>query len=96
MNKYLLKLYVTGDSPRSERAIANLQRICQERLGDQYELTIIDILEQPQLAEEDKVLATPMLVKQSPPPRRHVIGDLSNTEQLLLGLNLRPDGNPAK
>ncbi|HXG64108.1 MAG TPA: circadian clock KaiB family protein [Blastocatellia bacterium] len=94
MNKYLLKLYVTGNSPRSERAIANLRRVCQERLAGQYELVIIDILESPQLAEEDRVLATPMLIKQLPPPQRHVIGDLSNTEQLLLGLDLQPDVTP--
>ena len=90
MNKYLLKLYITGHTPRSERAIANLQRICEEELGGQYEMVVIDILERPQLAEDEKILATPMLIKQLPPPLRRVIGDLSDTEKVLLGLEVRP------
>jgi circadian clock protein KaiB len=89
MNKYLLKLFITGQSPRSERAIANLRRICDEELKGQYEVVIIDTLERPQLAEEENVLATPMLIKQLPPPLRRIIGDLSDTEQVLLGLDLQ-------
>jgi circadian clock protein KaiB len=90
MNKYLLKLYITGHTPRSERAIANLQRICEEELGGQYEMLVIDILERPQLAEDEKILATPMLIKQLPPPLRRIIGDLSDTDKVILGLDLQP------
>lgn len=89
MNKYLLKLFITGQTPRSERAIANLRRICEEELKGQYEIVIIDTLERPQMAEEENVLATPMLIKQLPPPLRRIIGDLSDTEQVLLGLDLQ-------
>jgi len=90
MGKYLLKLYVTGKTPRSERAIANLKAICEEELNNQYELIIIDVLERPQLAEEEKILATPTLIKQLPPPLRRIIGDLSDKEKVLLGLDLLP------
>jgi circadian clock protein KaiB len=90
MNKYLLKLYITGHTPRSERAIANLQRICEVELGGQYEMVVIDILERPQLAEDEKILATPMLIKQLPPPLRRIIGDLSDTDRVILGLDLQP------
>ncbi len=86
---YLLKLYVTGSSPRAEVAIANLRRICEQELDGQYDLQIIDVLEQPQVAEDDKILATPTLIKQLPPPLRRVIGDLSDKEKVLLGLEVR-------
>jgi circadian clock protein KaiB len=92
-SKYLLKLYVTGTSPRTERAISNLRRICEDDLRGQYELEIIDVLEQPQVAEDDRILATPTLIKQLPPPLRRVIGDLSDKDKVLLGLEVRP--NPA-
>ncbi|MCX8027689.1 MAG: circadian clock protein KaiB [Thermodesulfovibrionales bacterium] len=92
MSKYLLKLYVTGRTPRSERAISNLKRICEEELQGQYEMVIIDVLERPQLAEEEKILATPTLIKQLPPPLRRIIGDLSDTEKVLLGLDILPFG----
>jgi circadian clock protein KaiB len=88
---YLLKLYVTGTSPRAELAVANLRRICEQELRGQYELQIIDVLEHPQLAEDEKILATPTLIKQLPPPLRRVIGDLSDKEKVLLGLEVRPD-----
>jgi circadian clock protein KaiB len=87
---YLLKLYVTGKTPRAELAIANLRRICEEELRGQYELQIIDVLEHPQLAEDDKILATPTLIKRLPPPLRRVIGDLSDKDKVLLGLEVRP------
>lgn len=90
MNKYILKLYITGRTPRSERAIANLERICEEELRSQYEMVIIDVLERPQLAEDERILATPMLIKQLPPPLRRIIGDLSDTEKVILGLDLQP------
>jgi circadian clock protein KaiB len=70
-------------------AIANLRRICEQELDGQYQLEIIDVLEHPQLAEDDRVLATPTLIKQLPPPLRKVIGDLSDKEKVLLGLELR-------
>lgn len=93
---YLLKLYVTGKTPRAEVAIANLRRICDEELHSEYELQIIDVLEQPQLAEDDKILATPTLIKRLPPPLRRVIGDLSDKEKVLLGLELqRGDDAPS-
>jgi circadian clock protein KaiB len=90
MSKYLLKLYITGYTSNSERAIANLRRICQEELNNQYEMQIIDVLETPQKAEDDKILATPTLIKQLPPPLRRIIGDLSDTEKVLVGLDLEP------
>jgi len=82
-------LYVTGSSPRAETAIANLRRICEEELRGQYTLEIIDVLEHPEMAESDRILATPTLVKQLPPPLRRVIGDLSDKDKVLLGLEVR-------
>jgi circadian clock protein KaiB len=90
---YLLKLYVTGTSPRAETAIANLRRICEQELRGQYDLQIIDVLENPQVAEDDKILATPTLIKQLPPPLRRVIGDLSDKDKVLFGLEVRREAN---
>ncbi|HEX9310656.1 MAG TPA: circadian clock KaiB family protein [Gemmatimonadaceae bacterium] len=90
LSKYLLKLYVTGTSARTSVAIANLQRICEQELEGRYELEIIDVLESPQIAEDEKILATPTLIKQLPPPLRRVIGDLSDKDKVLLGLEVRP------
>ncbi|MEB3886747.1 circadian clock KaiB family protein [Lyngbya sp. CCY1209] len=90
MNKYLLKLYITGNTLKSQRAIANLIRICDHELTDQYELKIIDVLEQPELAENEKILVTPTLIKQLPQPIQRIIGDMSNTDKVLLGLDLVP------
>ena len=87
--QYILKLYITGRSPRAERAIANLQRLCQEELEGCYQLEIIDVVEHPQLAEDERILATPTLIKQLPPPLRRVIGDLSDRDKVLLGLDVR-------
>jgi circadian clock protein KaiB len=93
---YILTLYVSGQTPRSVHAIANLRRICDEELRGQYELQIIDVLEQPQLAEDEKILATPTLIKRLPPPLRRVIGDLSDKEKVLFGLEVTPARtNPA-
>lgn len=89
MNKYLLKLYVAGETPRSEQAISNLKKICQEDLCGMYEMRIIDILERPQLAEDEKILATPTLIKELPLPVRRIIGDLSDKEKVLVGLDLQ-------
>lgn len=86
--KYLLKLYITGQTPRSLRAIESLRRICEEELDGGYEMIVIDVLERPQLAENEKILATPTVVKELPVPMRRLIGDLSDTERVLLGLDL--------
>lgn len=90
MNKFKLRLYVTGKTPKSERAISNLKEICERDLKGLYELQIIDVLESPQLAEDEKILATPTLIKDLPPPLKRIIGDLSNSEKVLLGLDLSP------
>ncbi len=90
MSQYLLKLYIMGDSSKSQRAIANIFRICREELSGLYTVEIIDVLEQPQLAEQDKILVTPTLVKQLPPPLQRIIGDMSNTQKVLLGLDVIP------
>lgn len=88
MNKYQLKLFITGQTIRSGRAITNLRRILEKELGMGYELIIIDVLEQPQDAEHEKILATPTLIKEFPPPVRRIIGDLSDTKRVLQGLEL--------
>ena len=80
---------MTGASSRTGTAIANLRRICEQELEGQYELEIIDVLEFPEMAEDEKILATPTLIKSLPLPLRRVIGDLSNTEKVLLGLEVR-------
>ncbi len=81
---------MTGASSRSATAIANLKRICEQELAGQYELEIIDVQQFPDLAEDEKILATPTLIKSLPLPLRRVIGDLSNTEKVLLGLEVQP------
>lgn len=83
-------------TPRTQRAITNLRRICEEDLARQYELHVIDVLENPQLAEDDRILATPTLIKQLPLPLRRVVGDLSDRDKVLLGLEVQaaPASNP--
>ncbi len=93
MGKYVLKLYVTGHTPQSRRAISNLHRLCETELKDQYEMRVIDVLEHPQLAENERIIATPTLIKNLPPPLRRIIGDLSDTGRVLLGLDLAPLSN---
>lgn len=88
MSKYILKLYITGKTARSERAIQYLKEICATKLGDKYELNIIDVLEFPEEAEKDKILATPTLIKALPPPVKRIIGDLTDKEKVLIGLDL--------
>ena len=87
--KYELKLFVVGNSRRSELAIANIRELCEKELNGMYELTVIDILEQPQLAEDEKILATPTLVKEMPSPARRIIGDLSDAKRVLFVLDLK-------
>jgi circadian clock protein KaiB len=93
MGKYLLKLYITGRTPQGNRAIANLQRICQAELDGQYEMEVIDVIEDPQAAEDARIIATPTLIKALPPPLRRIIGDLSNKEKVLIGLDLSSPGD---
>jgi len=85
MASYQLKLYITGKTPRSEAALRNLREICEKELKGDYEITVIDVLENPQLAEEEKIMATPTLIKELPPPLRRIIGDLTDREKALLG-----------
>ena len=84
-----LRLYVAGQTPKSIAAFANLKKICDEYLTGQYHIEVVDLLKQPQLASGDQILAIPTLVRKLPEPIRKIIGDLSDTERVLVGLNLR-------
>jgi circadian clock protein KaiB len=86
---YLLRLYVAGQTPKSVLAFTNLKRICEDHLQGRYEIEIIDLLENPQLARGDQILAVPTLVRRLPEPIKKIIGDLSNTERVLVGLDLQ-------
>lgn len=88
--KYTLRLYVAGISPRSTMAVENVRRICEEHLQGRYRLEIIDIYQQPTLAKGEQIIAAPTLVKKLPLPLRKIIGDMTNEERLLVGLDLRP------
>jgi circadian clock protein KaiB len=88
-DEYILRLYVTGMTPRSNQAIRNIQKICEENLKGRYQLEVIDIFQKPSLAEGDQIVAAPTLVKKLPLPIRRFIGDMSNMEKILLGLDLR-------
>lgn len=90
MDILVLKLYVNGKSAAAGRAISNLRRICREQLAGIYRVEVIDVLERPDLAEQDRILATPTIVKDLPPPLRRVIGDLSDSTKVLVGLDLVP------
>jgi circadian clock protein KaiB len=87
---YLLRLYITGTSPRSMRAIGNIKKICEENLKGRYELEIVDVYQQPDVATDKMIIALPTLVKELPLPLRRLIGDLSNKKQVLAGLDLIP------
>ena len=88
MTKFKLRLYITGRTSQSQRALENLRAICDSDLAGAYEVEVIDVLEHPALAENEKILATPTLVKRLPEPVRKIIGDLSDREKVLLGLDL--------
>jgi len=88
--KYELRLYVAGQTPKSLTAFANLKRICEEHLKGRYSIEVIDLLVNPQLAKGEQIVALPTLVRKLPPPIRKLIGDLSNTERALVGLHIRP------
>jgi circadian clock protein KaiB len=85
-----LRLYVAGQTPKAIRAFANLRKICDEHLAGRYNIEVIDLLKDPQLGRGDQILALPTLVRRLPEPIRKIIGDLSNTEKVLVGLDLRP------
>ena len=86
---YELRLYVAGQTPKSLAAFANLKKICEEHMPGQYHIEVIDLLKKPQLASGDQILAIPTLVRKLPQPIKKIIGDLSNTERVLVGLDLR-------
>jgi len=85
-----LRLYIAGQTARAATAFANLKKICDEHLASKYSIEIIDLLKQPKLARGDQIIAVPTLVRKLPEPVRKIIGDLSNTERVLVGLDLRP------
>lgn len=89
-----LRLYVAGKTPRSVAALSNLKRICEDHLAGKYTIEVIDLLERPQLARGEQIVAIPTLERRLPEPVRKIIGDLSNTERVLIGLDLRPDSKP--
>jgi circadian clock protein KaiB len=89
-NKYVLRLYIAGVTPRSTRAMMNVKKICEEHLRDRYELEVIDIYQQPTLAKGEQIIAAPTLLKKLPLPLRKFIGDMSDTKKILVGLDLRP------
>ncbi len=86
---WMLKLYVAGTTPKSLEAFANLKKICEEHLKGQYKIEVVDLLENPKLAKGDQIVAIPTLVRRLPPPLKKIIGDLSNKERVLVGLNIR-------
>jgi circadian clock protein KaiB len=87
--RFVLRLYIAGQTPKCVRAFSNLKQICEEHLANRYRIEIIDLLQNPQLARGDQILAIPTLVRQLPEPVKRIIGDLSNTERVLVGLDLR-------
>lgn len=88
--RWELRLYVAGQTPKSLAAFANLREICEKHLKGQYSIEVIDLLEDPQLAAGDQIMAIPTLIRKLPTPMKKIIGDLSNTERVLVGLDLRP------
>jgi circadian clock protein KaiB len=87
---FALRLYVAGQTPKAVRAFSNLRKICEEHLQGRYSIEVIDLVENPQLGRGDQILALPTLVRHLPTPIKKIIGDLSNTERVLVGLDLRP------
>ena len=88
-DQYILRLYITGMTANSKRAVENVKKICEQYLKGRYELEVIDIYQQPALAQEEQIIAAPTLIKKLPGPLRRLIGDMSNTEKVLVGLDLR-------
>jgi circadian clock protein KaiB len=92
--RYVLRLYIAGLTPRSTLAIQNIRKICEEHLQGRYDLQVVDIYQQPVLAEGEQIIAAPTLIKQLPLPLRRFIGDMSNTERILVGMDLRSAEGP--
>jgi circadian clock protein KaiB len=90
---YVLRLYVVGATARSQQAIANLRELCETELAGRYELEVIDIYQQPTLGAGEQIIAAPTLIKQLPPPVRRLVGDMSDRDHVLLGLDLKPTGS---
>jgi len=90
VKKWNLRLYVAGQTPKSIVALANLKRICDEHMNGQYTIEVIDLMENPQLAQKDQIVAIPTLVRELPSPLKRIIGDLSNTDRVLVGLDVIP------
>lgn len=90
LERFMLRLYIAGQTPRSLTALANLRKLCEDHLSGRYELEVIDLLLQPKRARTDQILAIPTLVRSLPTPMARIIGDLSDTDQVLLGLNIQP------
>ncbi len=93
-DRYLLRLFVTGSTPRSARAIQNIRAVCDEKLRGQYDLEVIDIYQHPEQARPEQIVVTPTLVKKLPLPVRRLIGDLSDVERVLVGLDIVPQAGP--
>jgi circadian clock protein KaiB len=91
-SEWQLKLYVAGTTPKSLQAFANLKKICEEHLAGKYSIEIVDLLKNPRLAKGDQIVAIPTLVRELPPPLKKIIGDLSDTERVLVGLNIVAKG----
>ena len=94
--KYVLRLYVAGMSPKSIQAIENIKKLCEENMPGRYQLDIIDIYQQPIFAKEGQIVAAPTLIKELPPPISKMVGDMSNKERVLVGLDLRSAGDDLK
>jgi circadian clock protein KaiB len=90
--QYVLRLFVTGSTPRSARSIFNIRKVCEERLLGRYKLEVVDIYQQPELARQEQIIAAPTLIKELPAPLRKLVGDLSDQERVLMGLDLKPQG----
>jgi circadian clock protein KaiB len=90
--RWSLRLYVAGQTPRSLVAFANLKRLCEEYLTGRYQIEVVDLLKQPELAEGDQIIALPTLVRRLPEPIKRIVGDLSNTERVMVGMDLKPLG----
>ena len=88
--KYLLRLYVAGTTPRSLKAVSNIKKVCEEHLQGRYDLEVIDIYQQPTLAKGEQIIAAPTLIKKLPLPLRNFIGDMADHERILVGLDLKP------
>jgi circadian clock protein KaiB len=89
--KYVLRLYITGSTPKAQDALRNIKKICEEELKGRYELEVIDVYQQPELAKQEQILAAPTLIRKLPLPLRKLVGDMSNKEKVVIGLEIMPD-----